>query len=617
LRIGLAFFLTLGCTVIRPASPITPPGAPTPSAAPTSAPARPTAPTFSVPAPAAKTPPAPAAAPDIKRPGTPPMQPQAGEMPAQPPHGSAGGDSIGDPYTPELGNTGYQVDQYSLNLDIDLAQNQLSASAVISATATMPDLGRLSLDFKGFQVDSVSAGGESAPFYRSADKLYVDLPRAYAQDEALVLQVDYHGEMKSQTTPYFNDVKVGFNAPGADRLFVFAEPDGARAWFPANDHPLDKAALRLEATVPAGFTAVSNGDLLETRPAGERATFVWYEEDPMATYLFTLAVGRYLKIEQAFVGDVQVRHYLYQDDAEAASGLQTTPEILRFLSDLIGPYPFDEFGYVEVDAPELAMETQTMVMLDRGFLEHSDPSPVLVHEAAHQWFGDSLSLATWADIWLNEGFAEYIQVLWQVQRGDSLRLWMDRMEEAVLSAENSEFAPLNQPAQATLFGVNTYLKGAWVLHMLRQELGDEVFFKVLREYYQGLAGGHTSSADFQAAAEAVSGKDLDAFFKQWVETAGNPHLRLTWTSQPGNGGSQVTVQVCQLQEGIIYSAPLMVRFIQSVGAFDQEVIQMDQRQENLTLHLPYDPTGLKADPEQLLLADIQIEQVKSIKPCKN
>jgi hypothetical protein len=305
--IGLAFFLTLACAVIRPASTPVPQSTPSP----------PGAPAVSTPLPALTTPVAPTHTGEPTQ--APPLtQPSTTEMPLQPPYGASGGDSIGDPYIPELGNTGYQVDQYTLSLDISPQRNFLAASAVISATATLLDLGRISLDFVGFEVASVAVDGESAAFYRSPGKLYVDLPRAYSLDEPFTIQVDYHGQMEPQATPYFTDVKVGFNAPGVDRLFVFAEPDGARAWFPANDHPRDKAALRLEATVPAGFTAVSNGNLVETRPAGEQTTFVWQEEDPMATYLFTLAVGKYQLIEQPSVDGVQIRHYIYSDDIDAA-----------------------------------------------------------------------------------------------------------------------------------------------------------------------------------------------------------------------------------------------------------------------------------------------------------
>jgi len=171
-------------------------------------------------------------------------------MPVQPRFGVAGKDSLGDPYIPELGNTGYDVKLYNLIFDIAPEQKIITATAIISATSTLDNLGRISLDFKGFQTDGVTVNGDSVPFYRSPNKLYLDLPRPFAKDEPLTVKVNYHGEMHTQSTTYIPQFQMGFTQPKADRLFAFSEPDGARAWFPANDHPLDKAAFQIEATIP-------------------------------------------------------------------------------------------------------------------------------------------------------------------------------------------------------------------------------------------------------------------------------------------------------------------------------------------------------------------------------
>ena len=535
-------------------------------------------------------------------------------MPAQPPHGIAGKDTIGDPYIPELGNTGYDVRLYNLAFDIAPALKVITATAIISATSTLDDLGRISLDFEGFQTDQVSLNGDSVPYYRSQNKLYVDLPHPFAKDEKLKVQINYHGEMKPQYTPYISAFQIGFSQPKEDRLFVFAEPDGARAWFPSNDHPLDKAAFRMEVTVPAGLTAVSNGDLIATQSKGNKTTYSWYEEDPMATYLATLAVGPYEQIDTEPFGNTQLRYYVFMDDPLAKKFVQMTPQILQFLTDLIGPYPFDEFGYVEVIAPGLAMETQTMVMVDQSILD-GDPSSTLVHEAAHHWFGDSVSLGTWAEIWLNEGFAQYIQVLWDIKHGANLQTLLGEYEQGILNREHEESAPLDQPSKYHMFGTNTYIKGAWILYMLNQELGDELFFKIIRTYYQRYAGGNATTADFKAVAEEVSGKVLNTFFEQWVESSGNPHLQISWTSQLNGNGSQATIQLCQTQTGTTYNFPLEIDLSSADGNGKISTIQVDERQENTTFQLPFEPATLIADPNQKVLADISVTKVDRITTC--
>ncbi|MCZ7571873.1 MAG: M1 family metallopeptidase [Ardenticatenaceae bacterium] len=539
---------------------------------------------------------------------------RAAEMPAQPPHGVAGEDSIGDPYIPELGNTGYDVQHYTLALDLDPATEQLTATVSISATATLADLGRVSLDFIGYEVSAVRVGGQLATFYRSPKKLSVDLPQPLAMGAPLLIEVDYHGQMKPWPSTWA-PAELGLRVQEGKRIEAFAEPDGARAWFPANDHPLDKATFRVEATVPIGLTAVSNGTLVATRPAGTKTTFIWTMDAPMATYLLTLAVGDYQRLDGPPFGDVTIRHYLFTHDvARASPFLSQTNEILAFLSKQIAPYPFGEFGHVEVDLRGLAMETQTMVMMDRGMLEKSIASRVMAHEAAHHWFGDSVSPATWADIWLNEGFATYFEALWSAHDGKSLEGTFGEMERVVLERANQENSPLDRPKPRLMFGANTYLKGAWVLHMLRQEIGDEAFFETLHRYYTRFAGGNARTADFQAVAAEVSGRDLTTFFQQWVFEPGEPNILASWVVLPTGDGTTVELQLCQ-QQPTPFVVPLDLS-LSAPGNVRYESTVVDERQERLTVTLPFTPTNLTLDPDQHLLADTSINKVESLVPCK-
>jgi len=276
-------------------------------------------------------------------------------MPPEPPYGVAGGDSIGDPYIPELGNTGYDVQAYHLILDLDPAQETFKANLVINAAVTLEKLGRLSLDSIGLDLYRVFVADQVVNFYQYQKKVYIDLPRPFALGEELVIRVDYEGKFLPYLSPYMPDYGLGIYKPAPNQLLAFSEPDGARAWFPCNDHPLDKAEFRLQASVPQGLTVVSNGNLLEAVTTAEKSTFTWYEDDPIATYLVTLAVGDYRRINARQIGDIQVRHYAFADDEKMAQQVHRTPVILQFLASLIGPYPYDEFGFVEVEPAYLGM----------------------------------------------------------------------------------------------------------------------------------------------------------------------------------------------------------------------------------------------------------------------
>jgi aminopeptidase N len=224
---------------------------------------------------------------------------------------------------------------------------------------------------------------------------------------------------------------------------------------------------------------------------------------------------------------------------------------------LIGPYPFDEYGYIVIvknfEEGNFAMETQTIVMISRDWLMTPKVEGVLAHELVHQWFGDSVSLASWNEVWLKEGLASYLMYMWLDHQGYvEISTFLGDSEANLDRSGYMLDQPLNQPLSSDMYGGNTYDKGAWVFHMLRQEIGDENFTQFLREYYLRYTGSSASTAELQSVAEGVSGKDLDTFFNQWVYGSGIPHLDVNWTAQTGN----VTIQVCQASTGQLFTLPL-------------------------------------------------------------
>ena len=430
------------------------------------------------------------------------------------------GRSIGDPYTPELGNTGYDAQHYTLQMALDPAVKQIAAIVTIEATATEA-ISQLSLDFIGFEVQQVLVDGVEADFQRESNKLLVALPQPVAASMPMTISVTYHGSPVEEPSPYiFFDAAVGMRFVNNETIYVLSEPDGARYWFPNNDHPRDKATFRFAVTVPQGLTAVANGQLLEVRTNSELLlpdgadghTYVWEHNFPMATYLATIAVGEYERIDDISPNGVPIRHYVFADyaaDFQQASAI--TGEAVDWMSDLFGPYPFETIGFVTADAPGASLETQTIIILSTNMIGRT----TVVHELAHMWFGDWVSLNSWQEMWRNEGFATYVTLMYEHQDDpEGLELEIEAIKSAV--ADNEPDYPLGSPPPPNLFGFNTYFKGALMVHELRRTVGEDAFFAGLQAYFRQYGGGTASDAEFQAVMEAVSGMSLDAFFAEWL-----------------------------------------------------------------------------------------------------
>ena len=448
---------------------------------------------------------------------TPTLATSAGDGPQpQPtiPTNGGVGDSIGDPYIPELGNTGYDVQQYILQLALDPASPQVQGTTRIQARTDVDQLSQLSLDFIGFEMGKVSVNGTAVPHQRENGKLIITLPQPLAAGTAFELSISYNGTPVREPSAYVGFTEsLGLQYVDGRSLYALAEPDGARYWFPANDHPRDKALFRFEVTVPAGLTAVANGYLLSTMNNDTSSTFIWEHNYPMATYLALVAVGPYERIDSVSPGGIPLRHYTFAESREEfETAVAVTGEAIDWMSQLFGAYPFEEFGYVAADVPGASMETQTMVLLSSNMTGQR----TAVHEMAHMWFGNWVSLDSWQEMWRNEGFATYVTMMWE-NRDDPEGLELEVAGALAAAAENDPQYPLGNPPPEYLFGFNTYFEGAALVHALRQEMGDAAFFAGLRSYFQQFGGGTASDNQFQTIMEQAAEKSLDAFFAEWLK----------------------------------------------------------------------------------------------------
>ena len=316
-------------------------------------------------------------------------------------------------------------------------------------------------------------------------------------------------------------------------VFVASEPDASAGWFPVNDHPLDKVTYSFHITVPEPYVVAANGLLIDVVDNGASRTYVWEASDPLASYLVTVNIAEYVMLTEVGPDGLLIRNFFPPDLAEdAAYDFGRTAEMIDLFSGLFGPYPFEAYGVAVIGHVPFALETQTLSVFGTGAVTGDRSSEeVVAHELAHQWFGDSVSPARWGDIWLNEGFARYAQLLWleHVDGPDTLdrrirnmynvvggSLWTNLSQQELRERLTELFPPPGKPPSDNLFSSGVYDRGALTLHALRQRVGDRVFFEILRTHHDRHRYGTATTADFVEVSERVSGQDLERFFQSWL-----------------------------------------------------------------------------------------------------
>ena len=384
-----------------------------------------------------------------------------------------GSSGLGDPFFPNAGNGGYDVSHYSLTLGYEPASNQLAGTAVITATATQ-DLSRFDLDLRGFSISRLLVNGQAATFTREGEQELAITPSSgLPTGTEFTVTIDYAGTPPVITDP---DGSIEGWVPTDDGAFVVGEPQGSPGWYPANDNPRDKATYDFSVTVPEGLTVMANGVLVSRTLHNGKTTWVWSETDPMAPYLATATLGVFdLTISK--VGDIP--SYVAVDPTLAKGNvLRKLPEIVQFYESIYGRYPFNAVGSIVDDAKVVgySLETQTKPVYDR-----MPDEATVAHELSHMWFGDSLTLTRWPDIWLHEGFATWSEWIWSEYQGNkSAHKWFERLYNT--PPQDTLFwnpPPGNPGGAANLFDDTIYERGAMTLEALRQRIGNGDFFTIL------------------------------------------------------------------------------------------------------------------------------------------
>jgi aminopeptidase N len=469
---------------------------------------------------------------------------------------------------------GVSVLDYALSIEVPDSGSSINGDATLTVQRTA-SLDTLTLDLRKLRVQRITVDGRSTGFARTDSTIGIPLPRGAG------------GTFKVRVV-YSGAVTDGLIArkDSAGRWTYFGDnwPNRARYWIPSVDHPSQKSTVSWAVTAPLGQTVIANGSLIENRTLRMvqpgRMLARWRESKPIPSYLMVIAVAPLVKhdLGETACGLAELLRCVPQSVYVAPEqkgilpgAFQRAGDIVRFFASRVAPFPYEKLAHVQSETRFGGMENATAIFYaDALFRKGGVSEGLIAHETAHQWFGDAVTERNWPDLWLSEGFATYFAALWnQHAHGDSaFRVELEQLRSQILGDTT---AVPKRPVIDTietdllaLLNVNSYQKGGFVLHMLRSELGDSAFFVGVRDYYTRHKHGTAVTADLQAALERASGKNLQAFFDQWLRRPGYPEVTVAWTGRDDGRGS--TVSVTQSGRFGYFELPLPIVLIDRNGA---------------------------------------------------
>jgi aminopeptidase N len=526
------------------------------------------------------------------------------------------------------GDRPIDIQHIRLDLKVDLPKKTIDARAELWVRSLRPVSG-ISLDAVDFEVQKVTLAGnkdgeKSLPFSHDGKKLDIELNPPWAAGQTEVIRIAYRIRDPKAGLYFFGPTDVEPEVP----LTVWSQGESItnRYWIPCLDQPNQRQTTELVVTVPEGFDVLSNGSLVNTTPntADKTVTFHWKQDKPHASYLVTLVVGQFDIVKDEW-DKVPVLYYVpkgHKEDIQRTFG--RTPEMLKFFSERFGiHYPWDKYAQVVVEQFTAGgMENTSATTLteyalhDQRSMLDGTPDGLISHELGHQWWGDLLTCRDWSHLWLNEGFASYCEALWaeHAEGADeyAYEMW-HKSRGAIEGGKDRPVVDRRYPFPDAMFDSRAYPKGAFILHMLRHRLGEDVFWKAIQKYGMDHRLQSVETVDFRKTLEEVSGRDLERFFYDWTERAGSPALEVNTDYLPETKQARVTVK--QTQAGEAFHFPLKIVFTYPDGTkgtsfnpgsktqvFEPEITD---KEHTFYVSLPDRPTLVEVDPEQAILAVIK------------
>ncbi|MES1198100.1 MAG: M1 family aminopeptidase [Chitinophagaceae bacterium] len=468
------------------------------------------------------------------------------------------------------------------------------------------DLTCINRQGKGMRVTLVSIGTYEIPFTHSADKLTIDLPKNKKGD-TIKVWITYKGIPS-------DGLIISKNKYGQRTFFADNWPDRAHNWIPCADVLTDKASFEFLVTAPSHYKVISNGILVEekTIPGNNKLTH-WKEDTPLPTKVMVIGVADFaVKRYADSPPDIPVTAWIFaKDSIDGFRDYDPAPNILKTFINYIGPYPYKKLANVQSKTIFGGMENASAIFYSESSVtgNHDDES-LLAHEIAHQWFGDMVTEKNFAHIWLSEGFASYFAHLYTESRHgtESLKVEMQKDRDKIIDFARISDNPVIDTISPIkkLLNVNSYEKGSWILHMLRQQLGDTVFQKIIRSYYDSYKGKNADTKDLQAVAEKISGKKLDYFFRQWLYSPGFPRLIISWSYNSAEKKLLISVEQKQNRDPFIF--PLDILIVTGPGKSWTETLQVNKKKETFTFSLNNKPQEIIADPHTSLLFEGHVKE---------
>ncbi len=507
---------------------------------------------------------------------------------------------------------------YNVQLTFNDQLTEITAARTdIIVVALKDSLSQVDLDFGDMPIESVMVGGKSAPYRRTPGRLKVTLPEPVLNGTTFVVTVSYHG--KPSDGLILTKDKAGNPSAVGDNW-----PNRVHHWIPCLDHPSAKATVTFSITAPSQVQVVANGMVMGTADTSTTSKrWIYGESVPIPPYCMIIAVGNFARLEPRTQETVPLSYYVPVTDKNfAAQGFSTASPSLKFFSETVAPYPYEKLALIVGATRFGGMENSSAIVFPSTLF---DPRPneavspvfklreglvdVVAHEIAHQWFGDSVTESTWADLWLSEGFADYFAGLF-VQRYEgeqTFRRYMNNLATSYFAYEKNNKKPIYDTETEDLMkllNANNYQKGAWILHMLRAELGDERFFRGIRSYYEAHKNATASSEDLRAALEESSGKNLKDFFASWIYGAGHPHYELSWSWNAKKKKARLVLRQTQDEGAFPNSVPIELRFANGTRIVTFKPTSKETVEELSSVEAPNAAT---IDPNGTILKDAAVK----------
>lgn len=492
------------------------------------------------------------------------------------------------------------VTNYICNLDIFPNKGSIAMDMIIKGKV-LSELDSLTFNFeKGYNISSVKLFNNNVKYRYSNN--YLNIIKKFFKDDSFYISIKYYGKPTNKGLGAF----VFDEYKGNKFIYTLNEPIYASAWFPCNDKPDDKAYFDISISSDSVFTSLSNGSLVEIKNNGKRKTYIYHSNYPISTYLMCVYSGKYYYFEDYVViskkDTIRLPYYtLEQNDLENFLDYTPIKQGIKVFSDLFGDYPFvkDKYGNAEITWLYGAIEHQTITGLSTSLIK--DPfakQSVFIHELAHSWWGNAVGVKTWKDIWLNEGFASYSEALY-AEKVFGKEMYLKVLKSKIGNFEdNTLYAP-----KENMFSNTIYNKGAWVLHMLRNKIGDKKFFEILKYYFNKFKYSNASTNDFIVVAEKISGENLKQFFNSWVFD-GLGVLNIDYNYNTAN--NNLTLNINLSKNKVKYFFDLEVEIILQDSSKLYKKIQINGVDSSFVFNNIYNVKTINLDPNDKLLKNITL-----------